>query len=795
MSKQPDGRKRAEKVKQRAAEKKHAEQRLNQAARAKSVRGELAPLDDIEPFDRRLMEREMARLIGGEATAGTSAKLQQAQELTYQAMEAPTPDKARKLAHQALKICPDCADAHVLLAELAASVSDALALYEQGVAAGRRSLAKEWEEIQGHFWDYLPTRPFLRAMQGQADCLWGIGRRDESIATYLEMLTLNPDDNQGIRDIVMPLLLEMGRLDECRKLLDQYSGDSCFSMFNGALWEFRNSGDSPAARKALQAAAKTNAYVVEALLRNRPQLEPVDSYNWGSPEEARVYMDLGARAWRTTPGALAWLRKLSAELPESSSLQRTTREREVEQAELAKSVGRLPLVEDDVWEIHLVSTEPADPDEPEDVDVPVAALHIWSRSDDLPLATEFFDDASPTFDELCEAVLRCCLTPQIGSPRRPGCCEFLDDGLCSQLKEPLGQFGIRAELAADADERLAAMDELLEAQRNQVTFQGPLSELPVADDEAWLIGTRQLDIWVPNESGESCRPWVWLVVSPQDGTVVYSDMSTEPLTAEKWNENLEAAMRGPMVGEPRRPHLAVVRVADHRAMLDATVSGGLVNCVVFEDFSPWDAVADMMAATFSGRRPGTPYVEVPGLSREQLASFFEASADFFRQAPWQFTPADSIWKVEPFDRSSAPWWAVVLGQNGETFGLALYDDWNCLIEMMTGQMTTGPEVIGTLSAMCLNYEEAPILSGEDLDAIDQFGWDIPTPEAYPLVYRAKLGTNLETPTADEFLWLEAVLRTLPTFIRSDKKTGTLTAKQLGQSCKLRYSRVPPDACR
>ena len=98
MSKQPDGRKRAEKVKKRAAEKKHAEQRLNQAARAKSVRGELAPLDDIEPFDRRLMEREMARLIGGEATAGTTAELQQAQELTYQAMEAPTPDQARKLA-------------------------------------------------------------------------------------------------------------------------------------------------------------------------------------------------------------------------------------------------------------------------------------------------------------------------------------------------------------------------------------------------------------------------------------------------------------------------------------------------------------------------------------------------------------------------------------------------------------------------------------------------------------------------------------------------------------------------
>ena len=126
--------------------------------------------------------------------------------------------------------------------------------------------------------------------------------------------------------------------------------------------------------------------------------------------------------------------------------------------------------------------------------------------------------------------------------------------------------------------------------------------------------------------------------------------------------------------------------------------------------------------------------------------------------------------------------------------MALYDDWNCLVEMMTGQIS-GPEVIGGLSAICLNYEEAPILSGADLDAIDQFGWDISGPEAYPLVYRAKPGTDLETPTADEFLWLEVVLRTLPTFVRSNKKTGTLTDKQTGHSYKLRYSRIPPDALR
>src|SRR5262249_3622406 len=59
-----------------------------------------------------------------------------AQALLYQAFEEPDEPRRIRLAHDSLAICPDCADAYVLLAEHAPSRKEALHLYQQGVAAG-----------------------------------------------------------------------------------------------------------------------------------------------------------------------------------------------------------------------------------------------------------------------------------------------------------------------------------------------------------------------------------------------------------------------------------------------------------------------------------------------------------------------------------------------------------------------------------------------------------------------------------------------------------------------------------
>ena len=121
----------------------------------------------LELPDRRAMERVMRQLaadLGDEQREETP--LDRAQEVIYQAFDASAAEQVR-LAHQALKISPDCADAYVLLAEHAKTADEAKELYWQGVAAGERAIGGQaFAGHEGHFWGVLETRPYMRARQG-----------------------------------------------------------------------------------------------------------------------------------------------------------------------------------------------------------------------------------------------------------------------------------------------------------------------------------------------------------------------------------------------------------------------------------------------------------------------------------------------------------------------------------------------------------------------------------------------------------------------------------------------------
>jgi hypothetical protein len=51
-------------------------------------------------------------------------------------------------------------------------------------------------------WGHLDNRPFFRALHGMALALWQLGRFDEAEQTLLNMLWLNPMDNQGARELL-----------------------------------------------------------------------------------------------------------------------------------------------------------------------------------------------------------------------------------------------------------------------------------------------------------------------------------------------------------------------------------------------------------------------------------------------------------------------------------------------------------------------------------------------------------------------------------------------------------------
>jgi tetratricopeptide (TPR) repeat protein len=218
-----------------------------------------------------------------------------------------------QLANKALKISPDCADAYVLLAEEGAkSLQEAKDLYEKGVLAGERALGEEtFEEEAGHFWGILETRPYMRAREGLATCLWELGEREEAIEHYREMLDLNPGDNQGIRYELAGCLLDEEMDEELGELLQRYEEDaSAFWVYSRALWMFHKEGDREEATAALKEAIETNHYVTLYLLgrKSLPSALP-ELIGFGDESEAVAYFARGLTGWLRTPQALEWLRQ------------------------------------------------------------------------------------------------------------------------------------------------------------------------------------------------------------------------------------------------------------------------------------------------------------------------------------------------------------------------------------------------------------------------------------------------------------------------------------------------------
>jgi tetratricopeptide (TPR) repeat protein len=264
---------------------------------------QFASLEEVNAF----LQRTLAE--GGPPSHPPRTPLEEAQDLLDEAWEA-TGQRRVDLARQALQLSPDCADAYILLAEVTAPTpEEALALYGQAVAAGERAVGDgRFVEEAGHFWGIIATRPYMRARVGLARTLWALGRRHEAIMHYADMLRLNPNDNQGVRDLLLAALLAVGDTARARELLGQYDDASATWAYGQALVSFRMEGDSPAASRHGRAALRTNPHVPAYLLgRKRPPKERPPFYSAGSPEEAVLCAEEQIEAWQAAPGALDWL--------------------------------------------------------------------------------------------------------------------------------------------------------------------------------------------------------------------------------------------------------------------------------------------------------------------------------------------------------------------------------------------------------------------------------------------------------------------------------------------------------
>jgi tetratricopeptide (TPR) repeat protein len=396
---------------------------------------------------------ELVAELHGRANQDTP--LSQAQALMYRAFKEQDEERRVQLAKDALAICPDCADAYVLLAEQATSSKEALRLYEQGVAAGERALGPDaFEQEVGHFWGILETRPYLRARLGLAHSLWTAGRREKAVQHLQEMLRLNPHDNQGIRYTLAGFLLFLDRDDDLARLLQQYPEEGLAAWaYTKALLAFRQHGDTPEARQLLKDARKKNKHVPAYLLGEKfPPTERPGYYSPGDESEALNYLGSSLVAWRSTPGAIAWLRENArAKKPKDGPSPKGPL------GFIKKWLTKNLPQEYDVWQADFrqlptwtrISGKPVRP----------WVVLVTSRSNDLVLAHEMPEE-TPSAALLWDVLVQAMQHPAAGTPHRPTELQVRADERWETLSPHLDEIGVGLAIAEELDQLEVVFNEM-----------------------------------------------------------------------------------------------------------------------------------------------------------------------------------------------------------------------------------------------------------------------------------------------------------------------------------------------
>jgi tetratricopeptide (TPR) repeat protein len=144
---------------------------------------------------------------------------EQAQELVFAAYGL-SPAKGRACIEKALILDPECIEAYEYLADMEPVPQIAIAFYERGIAIGRKLFGGKYlKEHKGMFWGFHETRPFMRCLQSYSDSLYDMGKVKECVDVLEELIALNPNDNQGVRDQLLLYLIQLDEKEKFKNML------------------------------------------------------------------------------------------------------------------------------------------------------------------------------------------------------------------------------------------------------------------------------------------------------------------------------------------------------------------------------------------------------------------------------------------------------------------------------------------------------------------------------------------------------------------------------------------------
>jgi len=226
-------------------------------------------------------------------------------------------NEAERVFRAVLAQMPDHLDAlHHLALVLSERnlVDEARDIWGQSVRIGRKTFPQDFE-IDGDLleWGWLENRPFLRCLHGLALARYEEGETEEALKLFQELLSLNPNDNQGVRAMAVEALFKLGRFEDALKIAKKYPNDIMPETLYGRALALFKLGRQQEATVALQEAIEYLPLVGKELLKTKhrlPRTARPDRVSVGGADEAYYYWEQSGRFWEEDAEALEWLREV-----------------------------------------------------------------------------------------------------------------------------------------------------------------------------------------------------------------------------------------------------------------------------------------------------------------------------------------------------------------------------------------------------------------------------------------------------------------------------------------------------
>ena len=227
-----------------------------------------------------------------------------------------------------------------------------------------------------------------------------------------------------------------------------------------------------------------------------------------------------------------------------------------------------------------------------------------------------------------------------------------------------------------------------------------------------------------------------------------------------------------VAGVPTNAWGGVRRIDTPSPIYDHAEPVEIGHVVFFTDrLDQMEEILEDLSSSLNGGQQMAAMIDTPGVTLRHVGGLFAAAAEFYQKRPWRSVPGDVVIEIRCDKFQAARWYAVVMGQSGMTYGLAMYED----REVLQAFLREDPDAQRRNSGMSLMYSEAFEISVRDLDAAEREGWPVAGPEAYPLVLRINPGLAIRPPLAWEMEILEGCLRAVPPFLaRTERMPARMT---------------------